>query len=444
MRATTTSPTDSATPSGVGGGALNFLRNVRDGFRFARQFRSSSSLTNPEPWLLQAMGGATKSGAVVSEATAFNVSAISACINVLAQSVAMLPLKVYRDTGRGPEEARDHPLHYLLKRKPGAAQTSYQWRAWLQAQLCLGGNGYSRIHRNRYAEVERIEPLKASDVADILRDKASGRLFYRLNGETDLRSDFEVLHVRGLSTDGVRGRSPLADLRESAGLALTAQEFSARTFNNGNRKPGVLVGGATMTKAKADEFLGFWMQHYAGAQNAGKSPLLFGGMEWKDAGFSNQDAELLLTRKFEVEEIARVYRVPLTLLQSMEKSTSFGTGIAELNRGFVNHTLMPWLVNWEMELEDKLLTEAEKKQGYFIKFNVAALMRGSPVEQAQKALLERQARLITINEYRREQERTDFPDNLGDNPREDFNGQGGGKEGQQPAPAAAKQGDDEA
>lgn len=423
-------------------GVSGLLRDAWSAFRWARIARAEqrSSLTNPEPWLLNAFGSATKSGATVSEATAFNVSAIGACINILAQSVAMLPLKVYRDTGRGPEEARDHPLHYLLKRKPGAAQTSYQWRAYLQAQLCLGGNGYSRIHRNRYGEVERIEALKASEISQILRDRPTGRLFYRLHGETSLLQDFEIVHVRGLSTDGINGRSPLADLRESAGLALTAQEFAARSFANGNRKPGVLVGGPTMTQAKANDFLSFWMQHYAGTANAGKSPLLFGGMEWRDAGFSNADAELLLTRKFEVEEIARVYRVPLTLLQSMEKSTSFGTGIAELNRGFVNHTLMPWLVNWEMELEDKLLTETEKKQGYFIKFNVAALMRGSPVEQAQKALIERQARLITINEYRREQERTDFPDNLGDNPREDFNGQGGGKEGQQ-QPAATNQGD---
>lgn len=412
-------------------GVSGLLRDAWSAFRWARLARAEqrSSLTNPEPWLLNAFGGGpTHSGASVSEATAFNVSAVSACVNILAQSVAMLPLKLYRSTADGAEEATDHPLHYLLKRKPGSAQTSYQWRAWLQAGLCLGGNGYSRIFRNRYSEVERIEPLKASDITDILRDRATGRLLYRVQGESALLEDFHILHLRGLSTDGVRGRSPLADLRESVGLAMTAQEFSARSFANGNRKPGVLVGGPSMNKSKADDFLAFWMQHYAGAANAGKSPLLFGGMEWRDAGFSNADAELLLTRKFEVEEIARVFRVPLTLLQSMEKSTSFGTGIAELNRGFVNHTLMPWIVNWEMELEDKLLTEDEKKAGYYIKFLVAALLRGSPVEQAQKAMLERQARLITINEYRREQERNDFPDNIGDNPREDFNGQGGGKD----------------
>lgn len=414
-----------------------FLRTAWADWRAGRELRSS--LTAPESWLLSALGGGlAKSGATVNDHTAFTVSAVSACVNVLAQGVAMLPLKLYRRTSTGAEEATDHPLYHLLKRKPGTSQTSYQWRGYMQACLGLGGNAYSRIHRNAYAEVERIEWLRPSDIGGIERHTRTGALAYRLHGERELVPDHGILHLRGLSTDGVRGRSPLADLRESVGLALTAQEFSARTFANGNRKPGVLVGGQTMTKARADEFLAFWMQHYAGAANAGKSPLLFGGMEWRDAGFSNADAELLLTRKFEVEEIARVYRVPLTLLQSMEKSTSFGTGIAELNRGYVTHTLTPWLVNWEMELEDKLLTEAEKAAGMFIKFNVGALLRGSPLEQAQKAEIERRARLRTANEYRAEQDLNEFPDTGANNLEWPLNAQ---ESGQQSAPAPAPEPD---
>lgn len=386
-----------------------FLVDALAGIRAGRELRSN--LKQPDSWLLHAFGSATKSGATVSKETAFNVSAVSACINILAQGVAMLPLKLYRATPAGAEEAVEHPLHALLKRKPGAMQTSYQWRAYMQACLGIGGNAYSRIYRDRYMRVERIEPIKPIDVAEILRDTVSGRLVYRVNGERRLLPDYEVLHMRGLSTDGIRGRSPLSDLRESIGLAMTAQEFAACSFANGNRQPGIINGGtAISTKAKAEEFLNYWMANYTGAAAAGRVPLLFGGMEWTAAGFSNQDAELLLTRKFEVEEIARVYRVPLTLLQSMEKSTSFGTGIAELNRGYVTHTLTPWLVNWEQELEDKLLSEEEKAAGYFIRFNVAALLRGSPLEQAQKAEIERRARLITANEYRRQQELPEGPD----------------------------------
>lgn len=404
----------------------------------AREVRSQTSLggfSSPSAEMLGLFGSATRSGAKVSEDTAFNVSTVGACVNILAQSLAMLPLKLYRRTAIGAEEATDHPLSHLLKRKPGRAQTSYQWRAWCQTCLGLGGNAYSRIHRNTYAEIERIEPLKAADVeVRLLRDDSLG---YRIKGGAVLPAH-EVLHVRALSTNGYVGRSPLHDLRESVGLAMTAQDFAASTFANGNRQPGVIKGPATMTRDKAQEFLKYWQDNYGGAGAAGKTPIFFGGIEWAGAGFTNQDAELLLTRKFEVEEIARFYRVPLTLLQSMEKSTSFGTGIAELNRGFVTHTLMPWIVNWEMELEDKLLTEAEKAEGMFIKFLVAALMRGSPLEQAQKAEIERRARLRTANEYRAEQDLNEFADTGANNLDWPLNAQESGQTSRpvaEPAPA---------
>lgn len=406
-----------------------FFADARHALRTAREQRSTatSSLSNPAEWLL-ALGGTTRSGAKVSEDTAFNVSTVSACVNILAQSVAMLPLKVYRTTPMGAEEALDHPLAPLLKRKPGAAQTSYQWRAWCQTCLGLGGNAYSRIFRDTFAQVQRIEPLKASDVEPRLLP--SGELAYRVNGERRLLAAYEVLHLRALSTDGYVGRSPLHDMRESIGLAMVAEQFSAATFANGNRQPGVIKGPPTMSREKALEFLKYWQEQYAGTGNGGKTPMFFGGVEWASAGFSNHDAELLSARRFQVEEIARVYRVPLTLLQSMEKSTSFGTGIAELSRGYVTYTLNPWLVNWEQELEDKLLTEAEKSAGMFVKFNVAALLRGSPLEQAQKAEVERRARLITVNEYRAQCDLNEFPDTGANSPDWPLNAQESGQRGQ--------------
>lgn len=390
------------------------------------------SLEQPGAGLLNLLGGPpTRSGARVSEETALNVATVGACVNILAQSIAMLPLKVYRKTATGAEEATDHPLSALLKRKAGPAQTSYQWRAWCQTCLGLGGNAYSRIHRSASFQVERLEPLKASDVQVFLR--SDGSLRYTVSGVGDL-ADYEVIHLRGLSTNGYTGRSPIRDMRESVGLAMVSQDFAASTFKNGNRQPGVVKGPTTWTKDKAVEFQSYWNSNYSGAENGGKTPVFFGGVEWAAAGFTNQDAELLLTRKFEVEEIARVYRVPLTLLQSMEKSTSFGTGIAELSRGFVTFTLTPWFVNWEHELEDKLLTETEKAEGMFIKFTAGALLRGSPLEQAQKAAVERQNRLITVNEYRAMQDLNEFPDTGANNPDWPLNAQ---ESGQKSNPAAA-------
>lgn len=413
-----------------------FSRVAAAGAAAWRELRSTSTsnLTSPSEQLLAALGGITRSGAQVNEDTAFNVATVGACVNILAQSIAMLPLKVYRKTPSGADEATDHPLYPLLKRKPGYAQTSYQWRAWCQTCLGLGGNAYSRIHRNQYAEIERIEPLKASEVTvKLLPD---GSLGYELRHQRPLLAAHEVLHLRGLSSNGYVGRSPLHDMRESIGLAIVAQTFTASTFANGNRQPGLFKGPASWNREKAQEFLKYLQDTYAGATQGGKPFAIYGGMEWASAGFSNHDAELMLTRKFEVEEIARVYRVPLTLLQSMEKSTSFGTGIAELSRGFVNYTLTPWLVNWEQELEDKLLTEEEKRGGMFIRFTVGALLRGSPLEQAQKAEVERRSRLITVNEYRAQQDLNEFPDTGANNPDWPLNAQESGQTSA-PRPAAA-------
>ena len=251
----------------------SFFARARSAWRELRGIQTSS-LSNPADWLL-ALGGTTRSGAKVNDDTAFNVAAVSACVNILAQSIAMLPLKVLRKTATGAEEATDLALYSLLKRKPGAAQTSYQWRAWCQTCLGLGGNAYSRIFRDRYADVERIEPLKAAEVS--VKLLPSGRLVYDVRG-AGLLQDYEILHLRGLSSNGYVGRSPLHDMRESLGLAMTAQHFTAGTFANGNRQPGFIKGPLNWTREKAEEFKRFWEANYAGALAAGKNPALFGGV----------------------------------------------------------------------------------------------------------------------------------------------------------------------
>jgi len=237
-------------------------------------------------------------------------------------------------------------------------------------------------------------------------------MVYKVAGEELMQSD--ILHIRGLSTDGFMGISPIRALRETLGLSLAAQEFTSRTFNNGNRKSGVLVGGPTMNTEKAKEFLGDWQKLYAGAANAGKTPFLWGGVDWKDAGFSSQDAELLLTRKFEVEEIARYFRIPLFLLQSTDKATTWGSGIEQMSRGFVDFTLQPWAKNWEEELSFSLLTSKEKKLGLYFKTDYSNLLRGSPQEQAVYFTTLWNGGLIRRNEARSGLGYVELPDAEGD------------------------------
>lgn len=401
-----------------------------------REVRANfSDAKNPEPWLLAAFGAATKSGATVSADTAFNVAVFSACLNVLGQSIAMLPCVLKRKTAKGTEDAIDHPLYPLLKRKPSGVQNSYNWRSHKVINTCLGGNGYSRIWRNPHAEIAAITPMKPMDVQPLVAGEgtADERMVYGWRGQ--VLQDFEVVHLRGLSSNGYTGRSVLADMRETLGSALIAQEFTASTFRNGNRQPGILEGPATMTKEKADEFLKYLGANYAGAGNAGKTRLTWGGVQWKSAGMTNQDAELLMSRRFEKEEILMWFRIAAEVLGGANGTTTWGSGVDKLMRGFVTFTLQPWIVNLEQELEEKLLSEAEKAAGYTIKFNVDSLMRGDALQRAQLYKLLREIRAITVNEIRATEDWNELPDTGANNAEWAFNTAGGdGRTSPDPAP----------
>lgn len=373
---------------------------------------------------MQAFGGQSKSGANVSENIAFNVSAIRACVSLRAFLIATLPLKVYLRTGSGPVEQRDHAVARLLRGKVAPGFTSYKFRVCSQVAFDIGGNSYARIYRNAFSEPTRIRWIKPQHVTP-LEDVSTGAVGWRVQGEGRDLLEHEVLHIANLSTDGRIARSPLSDLREAVGLALTAEEFTSRSFANGNRKPGVLVAKDGTKKAQAEEFLSFWQNHYTGTANAGKTPFLF-GVDWRESGMSNADAELLGMRKFAIEEIARVYQIPLHLIGSTEKATTWGSGIEQLNQGLVDYMLAPLCANWEAEMNTTLLSEAEQDQGYYIKFNVDALLRGSLETRAKVYQIMRGIRAMSVNEIRAKEEMQEAADTGANNLDWPMNNQGGG------------------
>lgn len=367
-----------------------------------RELRSTSTSTFTEPaeWLLQVFGTQSKAGSIVNENSALTVATFGACVQILGNALATPPLRLMRRTTRGAEPATDHPLYFLVNHEPNGAQSSFRFRNFCMACLCLGGNAYVRIRRNGFFEVEGLDPMLPFKVQPraIAGTEYDGAIMYRYKGE-ELKP-WEVLHLRGLSTDGFFGLSPIRALRESLGLALTMQEFTARTFNNGNRQPGILKGPAQMNTEKAQEFLKVWQSTYGGAQNAGKTPFLFGGVEWMNAGFTNEDAQLLLMKTYERSEIAGWFRIPEVLLGNTEKTSSWGTGIQQLMLGFVNLTLKPWARNWEQELDRALLTKEEKLAGYHFRFDFTELLAGTPNDQANFFNTLFQAGAATSNEIR--------------------------------------------
>ena len=367
------------------GGVRNLINQGKVAIRAIREYRAAgglSTFTEPQEWLMQIFGTQAKTGAIVNENSALTVATFASCVNILSSSISNFPLRLMRKTPKGAESAIDHPLFDLLQTAPNSTQTSFRWRSFEMACICLGGNGYSRIVRNPLGEIQEIRPMLPYKTQPRVLEGGmyDGMMVYAYQGEKLMPHD--VLHLRGLSTDGFYGISPIRALRETLGLSISMQEFTARTFNNGNRQPGVLKGPAQMNKEKAAEFLQAWQAQQAGAQNAGRTPLLFGGMDWVNAGFTNQDAELLLNRKFEKEEIAGWFRIPCVLIGDTDKTSSWGTGIEQLIRGFVSFTLQPHATNWEQEMNAALLTQAERKQGLFLKFDFGELLRGSVSDQA--------------------------------------------------------------
>jgi len=394
-----------------------FFRNALFGYRFAREIRSgTSTFTEPAEWLLQVFGTQSKSGAIVNENSALTVATFAACVNIMCSALATPPLRLMKRTpvGAMPCDGQGkhpfHPLYFLVNHEPNGDQTSYRWRSFRQACLCLGGNAYTRIIRNKYFEVEELKPMLPfkTQPRALSGRGVDGQVVFRYQGE--VLQPWEVLHNRGISTDGFFGISPIRALRESLGLALTMQEFTARTFINGNRQPGVLSAPTTMNAEKMKEFLKNYMDANAGAQNAGKTPLFTGGVTWTAAGFSNQDAELLLNKNYEKSEIASWFRIPLVLLGDTEKTSSWGTGIQQLMLGFVEWTLKPWARSDEQELDRSLLTKEEKLAGYFFQYDFTDLLAGTPGDQAKFFQTLFQCGAATSNEIRKAFGDTELPD----------------------------------
>jgi HK97 family phage portal protein len=381
-----------------------------------------SSIKQPEEWLLRAFESTTQAGPAVSADSAMTVSTVFACTRILAEGVAMLPLKLYRRTAAGREEATDHPLYPLLKDAPNVNQTSFEWREMLQGHLCLRGNAYCRIVRDRFFDVVALDPLHPADVQ--VQKLTSGDLVYRLTGQTRFFTANEILHFRALSNNGLVGISPISLMRESIGLALAIQGHAAKSFSAGNKFPGILKTPASLSPKQIGELRNAWDAQRAG-ENGAKVPILHGGLDWQSVGMSNVDAELIASGTFQRKDIAEAFRIPLVMLAHGDKSATYAS-VEQFMLSFVNQTLQPWLERWEQRLNASLLTSDERASGgLYFKFNLKALLRGDAKSRAEFYRLMREMRAMTINEIRDAEEMNDFPDAIGDNPREDFNGQGG-------------------
>lgn len=325
--------------------------------------------------------GRADSGERVDEKSALQIATVYACVRLLAETVASLPLHLYRytDKGDGKERATDHPLYKILYRQPNPEMTSFSFREALMTHLLLWGNAYAQIVRDGKNGVLGLYPLLPENV-EIDRAE-NGELYYIYHAYTDevpgehdkdiLLMRDEVLHIPGLGFNGLVGFSPIAMMKNSLGATLAVEKYGSAFFRNGAQPAGVLEHPGVLKDPQ--KIRDNWMNAYGGAGNAHKVAVLEEGMQYKPISLPPEDSQFLSTREFGVEEICRIFRVPPHMVQDLKRATF--NNIEHQSIDFVMHTIMPWLVRIEQGIIKDVLVEEEQEE-YFPKFNVDGLMRG--------------------------------------------------------------------
>ncbi len=362
--------------------------------------------------------GGTTSGKPVNEHTAMQMTAVYSCVRILAETLAGLPLHVYKynDNG-GKEKHLKHPLYKLLHDEPNPEMTSFTFRETLMSHLLLWGNAYAQIIRNARGEVIALYPLMPNKMT-VDRDK-NGRLFYlyqrSMEDAPTLTKDnlvyldpSDVLHIPGLGFDGLVGYSPIAMAKNAVGLAMATEEYGAKFFANGAAPGGVLEHPGTIKDPQRVKES--WNAAYQGSANSHRVAVLEEGMKYQSIGISPEQAQFLETRKFQINEIARIFRVPPHMLADLEKS-SF-SNIEQQSLEFVKYTLDPWVVRWEQTMYRSLLMESEKTT-VFIKFNVDGLLRGDYEGRMNGYATARQNGWMSANDIRELENLDRIPVELG-------------------------------
>ena len=322
-------------------------------------------------------GQPTSTGRAVSEEGALRLGTVFACVRLLAETTASLPLQVFRRTSDGKELATEHPSYRILHDRPNPWMTSTDFRKTLAGHLCLWGNAFVEIMFDAAGTVIGLFPLRP-DRMERPQLSAAGTLLYRYtlpDGQPALLPQSRVLHIRSLSCDGLWGYSPIQLQREGIGLALTAEEYQGRFFSNNAQPPGVLQAKGQLSPDAAARLASSWNAAHQGLSNAHRIAVLEEGVEWKQVGMPLQDAQFLQLRQYQRSEIASWFRVPPHMIGDVERSTSWGTGIDSQTTGMVVFTLRPDLVNWEQQINVTLFSEAEQRS-FFAEHNVDGLLRG--------------------------------------------------------------------
>lgn len=378
---------------------LALLDNIKRLFPFL----NSNKRGTYTPYIPNVFGNFT--GKSVDSNSALGLSAVWGCTKVLSESIASLPLNIYERMADGDRLLADtHRLYFLLHNQPSKLYTSYTFIEYLVKSICLNGNGYAVINRDRNANIVSFTCINPTDVK-ILQEY--GSLYYNIKGYDELIPAEDIIHVKNLTNDGILGMSPIQYAAESLGWGIALQTYGNTYFGNGGMPSGTLESDKVLTTEAVERLRQSWDKAYGGVDNANKVAVLEEGIQFKPVSISNESAQFLASRQWSISEIARWYRVPPHLIQDLSKS-SFNN-IEMQSMEFIQYTLTPLLKRFEQEFNSKVFKVNERNR-FYVEFNVNGLLRGDAKTRADLYTKAIQWGWMSINEVRRKENLNAIPD----------------------------------
>ena len=364
--------------------------------RILGAFRSSpnnpsTSLANPASWMFD--GSASKTGIAITEDSAMRLSAVFGAVRVISETIASLPWMVKQDFEGNTRNAAAHPINQLIH-SPNGIMTDFNFRETCQAHLCLHGNAFIAIKRNEAGQPIKLIPVHPDRVqVKVYKDEK----FYTIDDGKETFDDTEMIHIVGLSFDGIVGKSVIEAARESIGLGLAADQFGGSFFGNGANVNTVLTHPGRLSDDAYKRLMASWQRRYAGLDNAHKTAILEEGMNLTKVSISPSESQFLETRQFGVVDIARFFRIPLAYLGSLENSST-RANIEEQGIQFQRNTILPWVKRWEAEFNRKLFPNGND---YYIRFNMDGLLRGDISSRYSSYATARQWGWLSVNDIRK-------------------------------------------
>jgi len=354
--------------------------------------------------------GRSWAGKSVTERTALQQTAVYACVRIIAETIASLPLHFYKYTDEGKEKDYTHPLYRILHDEPNPEMTAFVFRETLVSHLLLWGNAYAQIIRNGKGEILSLYPLLPNGMT-VERSDLTDEIFYTYmdtKGRMFRLAPSEVLHIPGLGFDGLIGYSPIAMTKNAIGLSIAAEEYGSKFFANSANPSGVLEHPGVLKDPK--KIRDSWNEVYGGTSNSHRVAVLEEGLTFKSISIPPNDAQFIETRKFQINEICRIFRVPPHMVADLEKS-SF-SNIEQQSLDFIVNTIRPWLIRIEQSIGQKLLLPDEKSK-FFAKFNVNGILRGDFSSRMNGYAIARQNGWMSADEIRELEDMNKLPKGMG-------------------------------